>query len=119
MTPLADLIARVSLVNAAIPTTLELLEGDLQPVDAPPVRRLRVRTWSPDTHTGRPHRTTHRLEVPELRDDAHAIEWIRSAVSAVWLHELDEALHVDGVRRWDPHPQGDGRVTYWLTRWQP
>jgi hypothetical protein len=107
---LGDLIDRFSFRHAAIRTEIWLVTGDLGSDDEPPRQTLVVRTSSPDTH---------RISVPVLKDDEHALTWIRAAINAAWTHELDEALHVDGERKWDPHPSGGSQTTYWLTRWTP
>jgi hypothetical protein len=41
-----------------------------------------------------------------VQTEEDALEFVRACVRVSVLHELDEALLVDGLRRWDPHRGG-------------
>lgn len=57
--------------------------------------------------TGEPRKFMHAMEVAGVEDEAEAVRRIRNTALRVLAHELDEALHLDGVRVFDPHdPQG-------------
>jgi hypothetical protein len=53
-------------------------------------------------HLGGRHKEATDREDPELLE-AQRLTWIRDALGTVELHERDEWLKVDGIRRWDPH----------------
>lgn len=90
--------ARVSLVNPAIPTSIEVVdslgEGDDQAL------RLVVHLSVPDRDTGDPVVTHHSTDAPK---SAFSVGFVVAAVRKAWRHELDEALHLDGERVNDPH----------------
>lgn len=98
---LRALIARVTLVRPAIPTEIGL-RADMT-TEGPMSYALAVRTVVPDTDTGGTATITHYLPLDASLADDEVIAFVRAAVRAIWLHEADEALHVDGARRWDPH----------------
>ncbi len=102
---LRALLGRVSMVYAAIPTELRALEDLSGNGD----HALVVTVIVPSAIDGDETVVSATLAIdPELGDD-DVIELARRAIRAVWLHEADEALRVDGWRRWDPHLWLDGR----------
>lgn len=102
----------VSFPCAAIPTTLRVSAGE-HPDDTAMTPRLYVTLNCPHrfeasaAHVG-PVTLQVADDVPaEIETRAQAIAWIYDRVRAAWIHELNEALHLDGVRRRDLHwPDG-------------
>lgn len=90
------LLARVELRNPAIPTTLQVTVDDSR---SEYVLVLVVTVEVLDRDTGEPATLRHRLRVP----GGDFLAFVRRAVRAVWVHELDEAWHVDGERVHNPH----------------
>ncbi len=45
----------------------------------------------------------HRFKIPMPRPDQTSVTWIRDMLRDVYLHELDEWIHVGGLRIFDPH----------------
>ena len=57
-----------------------------------------------DRETGDPVTIDLRWDLPPfLTSREHALDWIYACVREAWVHELNEALFVDGVRRRDLH----------------
>lgn len=96
-------IARLS--TAGLPWNIKLDVRDASSGDLPAQGPWRaweiVLRWSPvDVDTGRPTTITFHLDV---RPNEPILDAARRAIRAVVLHEIDEQLTVDGVRRWEPH----------------
>lgn len=89
-------LERVGLRNPAIPPTVS---ASIDDSTSDPVLVLHVTVEVPDRDTGEPRAFRHRLAVPS----GDFLTFVRRAVRAVWVHELDEAWHVDGVRAREPH----------------
>ena len=86
-------ISRIRFTYAAIPTTLTFDED-----------RFAVDLVALDRETG--ESTTVRLLYwlpPVLASQDAAVEWIYRCVREGWVHELNEAIFVDGTRRRDLH----------------
>ena len=91
---LAVAVPSVSFVNATIPTRIWL--GDdgkthvsMDVIDRDTGKKAAVEfTWDPP---------------PVLTSQAQAIEWIYEIVRYGWVHEINEAMHVDGKRWRDLH----------------
>jgi hypothetical protein len=62
-------------------------------------------TWiDQDSQELAPRSFTARYQVPPVRTVPEAVNWIRHQLLNVYLsHELDEAIHFDGIRIFDPH----------------
>lgn len=93
----ADLIMQavrsIDFVHAAIKTKL-LIEPD----------GLHAHLDVSDRDTGKPVTLDLRWDFPPLLTSReHAIDWIYACVRDAWVHELNEALFVDDVRRRDLH----------------
>lgn len=57
-----------------------------------------------DRETGEPCAIDLRWDLPPfLLSHEHAIDWIYTCVREAWVHELNEALFVDGIRRRNLH----------------
>lgn len=96
LSSLRALLATVELRNPAIPTSLSITIDDTT-VDQFLV--LQVIVEVPDRDSGDLSMLRHNIHVPP--DDF--LTFVRRAVRAVWVHELDESWHVDGVRVNNPH----------------
>ena len=66
-------------------------------------------SYVPCRDTGHPINVQHMhtLSPNVVYDREMVMRAVRAFLGSVLLHELDEALWVDGVRKWDPH-RGDG-----------
>jgi hypothetical protein len=42
-------------------------------------------------------------ELPDITDRAQALLWVRGRIAEVELHEMDEAIHLNARRIFDPH----------------
>lgn len=98
-----DLIVRaigdISFVNSAIRTEIHV---------EPDGFHVRVDTY--DRDSGEPVTADLRDDIPPfLLSRDHAIDWIYGRVRNAWVHELNEAMFVDGTRRRDLH-DADGRT---------
>ena len=92
-----DLIVRavrdIDFVHAAIPTKL-VIETD----------GFHVQIDILDRETGEPCTIDLRWDLPPLLTSReHALDWIYACVRDAWVHELNEALFVDGFRRRELH----------------
>jgi hypothetical protein len=99
----ADLVLQavrsIDFVHAAIKTEL-LVEPD----------GFHVRLDVANRETGEPVTLDLRWNLPPfLISREHAIDWIYACVREAWVHELNEALFVDGARRRDLH-NGSGQT---------
>lgn len=89
----------VEFVFAAIPTRL---------VIAPDGFHIQIDTLNRET--GDPSTIDLRWDMPPLLSSReHALDWIYSCARDAWVHELNEALFVDGARRRELH-NGDGQT---------
>jgi hypothetical protein len=83
----------ISFAHPAIVTELAVKRG-----------HLLVTISTPDRDTGKKVRLEFRWELPLfLFGPEHAVDWIYETVRHAWVHELNEALFVNGVRRRDLH----------------
>lgn len=64
---------------------------------------LVIRTVVPDRDTGAEKVVMHEHEVFVYSSFESLVARVRGALHKVAEHEMDEALHVDGKRRFDPH----------------
>lgn len=90
---LALAAADIRFVNAAISTTLAVNPGGLY-----------VYIDIMERDTGEPTTFQARWDIPTtLLSREHATDWIYACVREAWIHELNEAMFVNGVRRRDLH----------------
>jgi hypothetical protein len=83
----------VDFVHAAITTRL-VIEPD----------GFHVQIDTANRETGDPCTIDLRWNMPPfLASREHALDWIYSCVRDAWVHELNEALFVDGIRRRELH----------------
>jgi len=86
-------VNHVDFVNPAIPTRISV-ESD----------GFHVQIDTRDRKTGEPCMIDLRWDLPPiLNDREHALDWIYACVREAWVHELNEALFVDGKRRRELH----------------
>lgn len=86
-------LERIELRHAAIRTTLHVTED----------RRLLVTVHSLDRDLGTQLRVDHFFPIsPGLTQDRF-LRFVEQRVSGAWIHELEEAFHLDGQRLRDPH----------------
>lgn len=89
----ADAARSIDFVHAAIPTRL-VVEAD----------GLHVQIETVHRDSGEAVTIDLRSDVPTcLPSREFALDWIYSCVREAWVHELNEALFVDGARRRDLH----------------
>lgn len=103
-----EILRTVSMVNAAIPTQLvaylESVSDETNFSDY--MLLLLIIVTVPHRSTGEEVRVTFWYLVPKnvVLDSVDSIlRWVRDRVQATWMHELDEAMYVDGSRYRDPH----------------
>jgi len=86
----------ISLVHPAIRTELAV---------KPAVFRVRLDILNRET--GKPCTIDFTWPLPPLLSSReHALDWIYACVRDAWVHELNEALFVDGIRRHELHTDG-------------
>ncbi len=98
---IARLLARVTFRNPPFPIEVRVLDfwdGDREV-------RCAFDTTVPNRDGGGAIRVTHGFRVPldPRIDDKRLLDLIYAEARRVFLHELDECFHVDGVRTRDPH----------------
>jgi hypothetical protein len=94
---LALAAADIRFVNAAITTTLSVNPGGFY-----------VYIDILERDTGAPTTFQARWDIPTtLLSREHATDWIYACVREAWIHELNEAMLVNGVRRRDLHEGED------------
>ena len=79
------MIDRIAMLNAAIPTELEICDGDLRP-DGSVEQRLVVSVHVPERDTGEPWTVRHSYPIPPGAD---LVPFARNCIARAWLHELD------------------------------
>jgi hypothetical protein len=102
----ARAIDSIALVHPAIDTAIALGSDD----------RLEICIRVPERDTGEEVEFCFYLEVPWIalsrtpsRDEV--VDWIYDRLRDAWVHELNEALHVDGARRRDLHDERGRALT--------
>jgi hypothetical protein len=86
-------VCSINFVHSAIPTRL-IVKAD----------GLHVQIDSFERETGDEVVVDLRYPLPPLLTDRdHAVDWIYAQVRDAWVHELNEALFVDGFRRRNLH----------------
>ena len=111
----AEVFAIVLCANEEVTLQYPALPTSIYVAKSPRVRRrgprLVVQMNVLDRDTGDPQtlRVFWRLP-PVLPTLEHAIDWIYARVRESWAHELNEALHVGGIRRRDLHNERGGAM---------
>jgi hypothetical protein len=106
-------LARVDTSQCPLPVELRIYDpcdvdsGDLPSPDAP--LEVVATFVVADTDAARTIAITlPGIPLPRSPSSEDVLEAARAAVRWAVLHETDEWLLVDGVRRWDPHPRVAG-----------
>jgi len=88
---------QISFVNATIPTSLSMTQ-----------KQLRVLISTRHRHNGDPMTLQAGWNFPRegISTREHAISWVVACVRETWVHELHEAIFVNGTRRNDLHVPG-------------
>lgn len=94
-------LATVSFLFMALPTRVDFLMAARVRRRGP---RLRVTINTLDRDTGDPIQLGMYWSIPpSLPTNEHAIDWIYACVRETWVHELNEAFHMNEGRRRDLH----------------
>lgn len=98
-----DPLTRVAFVNTSLPVGVIVYPSDERPgwwIVRPMIYSLDRRTRTPESFS-----IEYRFKCNREPGRARLARWVRRATRGLLAHELDEALHVDGVRMFDPHPR--------------
>lgn len=105
MTPqraLQRVVSGIRMVNPPFPIKLTTHSDGVGPV-------LCITVTVRHRITGEPLALEHRRAVP---DGVELLDWIHTCLRDVFVHELDEAFHFNGVRVREPHPGVPLDATY-------
>lgn len=95
-------LTRIELRHAAIRTTLHVTEN----------RQLLITVFSLDRDLGTKIRVDHFFAIPPGLTQDRFLRFVEQRVSGAWLHELEEAFHLDGQRLRDPHRDPRALTSY-------
>lgn len=73
------------------------------------IARLHIDTVVNDRDDGRPTEVHFNFKLEPMYEEQF-IEYVESCLRGVFLHELAETFHLDGVRVHEPHPDGTSRL---------
>lgn len=98
---LREALRRIDLQFPAIPTKIDVdrTGGSVM---------LRIHVSVPDRRTGAGITVTHSFKVPDGISCSQFLRFVEQRACGTWIHEFEEAFHLDGERIREPHPHGVG-----------